>query len=102
MASCSICNKETPAGAKFCPACGKIISSEQITEKWYFKTASLVVSFLCVGPFMLPLVWYHPKLSKRTKVIYTVIILLLSYMIYIVFMRSLNSIFDAYKLAGAM
>mgnify|MGYP001562123393 CR=1 FL=1 len=34
---------------------------------WYHSPVSLIVSFLTVGPFMLPLVWTHPKLSPNAK-----------------------------------
>ena len=44
----------------------------QENPKWYFKTWSLVASFLCIGPFMLPLVWTNPRFSKKSKIIITI------------------------------
>jgi uncharacterized membrane protein YvbJ len=100
---CFTCKKEVAEDANFCPSCGTILGLEKKPkEKWYFKSTSLVVSFLCVGPFMLPLVWFHPTLSKKQKIIYTVVIIILSYFIFVVFMKSLKSVIGAYKFAGAV
>lgn len=67
-------------------------------SKWYFKNWPLVISFLCVGPFMLPLVWVNPHLSKKAKVIISVVILVLTYLLVIVAVKSLKSISDYYRL----
>lgn len=37
------------------------------TEKWYFRTSVLVIGFLCIGPFILPLVWFNPKFNAAKK-----------------------------------
>jgi len=71
----------------------------QNQPKWYFKTWSLVVSFLCIGPFMLPLVWTHPRLSKQSKIIITIVVLVVTYIMGAVLMKSLKSIASYYQLA---
>ncbi|MDD5108800.1 MAG: hypothetical protein PHC29_04755 [Candidatus Omnitrophica bacterium] len=65
--------------------------------KWYFKNWSLVVSFLCVGPFMLPLVWVNPHLSKKAKIIITTVILILTFLLVVVSLKSLKTINDYYQ-----
>jgi hypothetical protein len=72
---------------------------DQNQQKWYFKTWSLVASFLCIGPFMLPLVWTHPRLSKKTKVIITVAILVVTYVTYQFTVKSLKTIMSYYQLS---
>jgi len=67
--------------------------------KWYFKTWSLVVSFLCVGPFMLPLVWANPRLSKQAKLIITVVALVITYVMTEYLVKSVKSILSYYQLA---
>ncbi len=67
-------------------------------EKWYFKTWALVVSFLTVGPFMLPLVWGNPKFSKRTKIIVSAAIGILTYLLTVVLFTSLKSLGSYYQL----
>ena len=101
MKFCVECRKEIADDAKFCPSCGTIQEGEKKTKaKWYYASTSLVVSFMVVGPFMLPLLWAKPGLSKRKKIIYTIVVLILTYLIFVVFMKSMKSIFDAYKFAG--
>ncbi|MDD5477708.1 MAG: hypothetical protein PHG87_05905 [Candidatus Omnitrophica bacterium] len=67
--------------------------------KWYFKSWSLVISFLCVGPFMLPLVWINPQLNKKAKIIITAVILVLTYLLVIVSLKSLKTISTYYQLS---
>jgi len=67
-------------------------------QKWYFKNWSLIVSFLCVGPFMLPLVWANPSFSKKTKIIISVVIIALTYLLTAILVKSLKSIGSYYQL----
>ena len=103
MKLCAGCKKEIADEANFCPTCG-IFQDKDIKpkNKWYFKKTSLMVSLLCVGPFMLPLVWFHPELSRTAKVLYTIVIVVLTYFIFVVFLKSMNSILSAYKLSTYM
>lgn len=67
-------------------------------EKWYFKTSTLIIAFLCVGPFALPLVWFNPRFSKKTKIIISTIIIIPSYFLGCVLFNSLRSITNYYKI----
>jgi len=67
-------------------------------NKWYFKTHVVVIAFFCVGPLALPLVWFNPGLSRKTKTIISVIILAVSYLLGIVFVNSLKTIYEYYNL----
>lgn len=42
----------------------------------------LIVLFCCVGPFMLPLVWWNPVLSRRTKLLWTVGVLGITWLLF--------------------
>jgi len=66
--------------------------------KWYFKSWSLVISFLCVGPLMLPLVWTNPRFSKQTKIIISLIIISLTYFLTSLLLGSLKSIDSYYQM----
>ena len=70
---------------------------EKNQPKWYFKTWSLVVSFLCVGPFMLPLVWANSRLSKKSKIIITVVVVVITYMLTEFLVKSLKNISSYYQ-----
>ena len=65
---------------------------ENRREKWYFKTGSLILSFLLVGPFMLPLVWVHPRFSKKSKLIITAVIIILTLTLTMLLVRALRSL----------
>jgi len=71
----------------------------QNQPKWYFKTWSLVVSFLCVGPFMLPLVWTNPRFSKKSKIIITVVVVIITFIMTEYLVKSLKTIAAYYQMA---
>lgn len=68
-------------------------------EKWYFKTSVLVIAFLSVGPLALPLLWFNPRYRPGTKIIWTVLTLVLSYFLGKVLDSSIKAIFEYYRLA---
>ncbi|MDD5116598.1 MAG: hypothetical protein PHW98_06005 [Candidatus Omnitrophica bacterium] len=67
-------------------------------EKWYFKSWSLIVSFLFVGPFMLPLVWINPGFSRKKKAVITAVILVLSGLLTAASLRSLKYLDSYYRM----
>ncbi|MFH1546159.1 MAG: hypothetical protein ABIE14_02185 [Patescibacteria group bacterium] len=67
--------------------------------KWYFKTSFLMVTFLMVGPFVLPLILWHPSFSPEKKLLLGFSIIALSYLIGIALSKSLESIEAYYSLA---
>ena len=66
--------------------------------KWYFKTSSVIVAFLFIGPLALPLVWFNPRFSRRTKIIVTFAAIILTYYLTIVVINSLRAIISYYQL----
>ena len=66
--------------------------------KWYFKTSSLVIAFLFVGPFALPLVWLNSDFSVKKKVVITLIVIVITYFLGIMVNNSLKSIKEYYQL----
>ena len=46
--------------------------------KWYFSPAAIVIAILLFGPIAIPLVWKHPTLSKRTKYLTIILIVVLT------------------------
>lgn len=67
-------------------------------QKWYFKTRSIVISFLLIGPFMLPLVWANPRFSKKVKVIISLTVIILTCLLILISINSLKSIGSNYQL----
>ena len=71
---------------------------DQKQKKWYFRTRSLIVSFFFIGPFILPLVWANPGFSKKKKIIVSVVIVVFTYLLSVVFFKSLKSLNSYYQL----
>ena len=65
--------------------------------KWYFKTSSIITAFLLVGPLALPLVWFNPRFSRRTKIIVSFVTVILTYYLTTVLLGSLKAIASYYQ-----
>ena len=68
-------------------------------SKWYHHYLSLFISFLCVGPFMLPLVWTHPRFNKNLKLIITLVVLIVSFILAMILVETFKIILRYYQTA---
>ena len=66
-------------------------------QKWYFKKPVLLILFLSIGPLVLPLIWLNPEFSKRTKIILSIIILILSYFAVTMTMRFVSGLKEEFQ-----
>ncbi len=64
---------------------------------WYCKTGFIILTFVTVPPFALPLIWLHPKLHWVWKVVITVIIGLICWGVYRTFVSFVEMIDEMSK-----
>ena len=94
---CPYCQKVTQPADIYCSHCGKALKPAEKVP-WYLKKTSFVVAFLIVGPFALPLLWINPKYSLKTKIIWSVLILVSTWALGKVISWLLNYIAQQYNL----
>ncbi|MCA9408284.1 MAG: hypothetical protein H6755_04995 [Candidatus Omnitrophica bacterium] len=63
---------------------------------WYFKRSTLIVGFLFLGPFVIPLVWLNPHYSRFKKISLCLLILFLSFICLLLIIKFGQPLSDYY------
>jgi lipopolysaccharide export LptBFGC system permease protein LptF len=96
MKRCPYCAEEIQDEAVKCRFCGEYLepSAKPKTARWYHSTAVIVLAIFTVGPFALPLVWFHPRYNVAAKAVVTVVVVGLTFWTAVGLMKELAYLKD--------